>query len=521
MGLGLPPPLTPPPIIKVGDDGLQEYIRGRLLDTYTPWPKQREFHISKAPYRLFGGAAGPGKTLAILFEAIKIAAQKYDQPVNTLILRRTFSELQGVIDTFMRLVPRDLYRSYNDSKHIVRWKNGSSTRFGFAAKEKDIWQYQGHEYIFVGWDELTQFTLKQWQLMSAWCRSPQGPGKMAGATNPIGPGHAWVNALWRKKVRAPGMEADAEYNPAEYEFFPATLADNPVYSADTPAGRSYRSKLDALPAHLRKALKEGRWDILAGVYFENFNAETMVIRPETMPLRPWSPRWLSIDWGFDHPAAVYWHATGEDGVTYTYREFVVRKLGPRSLAHEIMDRSRIPEWQRQNPVPGQNRNATHENISEIWLSPDAYAKRTDEDTIARQMEQVFTANNFPAPSPADNDRRGGWMLMYQMLDSGTWKLGSSCPDLVEILPQLQRDYEHDVEDILKVDGDDPADSARYGIKSRLSPGREPSEVRIARKVTSEDPTIRAIQAMKAAAAEKKHAEPIRRHPARFKPRRRR
>src|ERR1700684_2683059 len=43
----------------------------RFVDLgYEPFPKQREFHASRAKYRLFGGAAGPGKSKALLMEAI-------------------------------------------------------------------------------------------------------------------------------------------------------------------------------------------------------------------------------------------------------------------------------------------------------------------------------------------------------------------------------------------------------------------------------------------------------------------
>ena len=39
------------------------------VETYKPFPRQRAFHSSPAKYRLFGGAAGPGKSRAILEEA--------------------------------------------------------------------------------------------------------------------------------------------------------------------------------------------------------------------------------------------------------------------------------------------------------------------------------------------------------------------------------------------------------------------------------------------------------------------
>src|SRR5205823_13041625 len=45
-------------------------VSGNLLDSYVPFPRQAEFHSSPKKYRLFGGAAGPGKTKALLWEAI-------------------------------------------------------------------------------------------------------------------------------------------------------------------------------------------------------------------------------------------------------------------------------------------------------------------------------------------------------------------------------------------------------------------------------------------------------------------
>src|SRR3989449_7637619 len=86
--------------------------------------------------------------------------------------------------SFRRDVPRELYRSYNDSKHVVTWRNGSTTRFGYSQSENDVYQYQGAEFLFIGIDELTLFTLNQWQFLTSRNRCPV-PGtfpNMAGAT---------------------------------------------------------------------------------------------------------------------------------------------------------------------------------------------------------------------------------------------------------------------------------------------------------------------------------------------------
>jgi len=161
-----------------------------LSDHYKPFDRQKQFHESPAKYRLFGGAAGPGKTRALLSEAI-IQAHSH-AGVDTLLLRRTYPELESSLAYFRRDVPRPFYKSYNESKHIVTWKNGSTTRFGYCRNENDVYQYQGAEFLFIGIDELTHFTLKQWQFLTSRnrCPVPNSFSNMAGATNPGNIGHA-------------------------------------------------------------------------------------------------------------------------------------------------------------------------------------------------------------------------------------------------------------------------------------------------------------------------------------------
>ncbi len=170
---------------------------------YKPFPQQLKFHKSKAKYRLFGGAAGPGKTKALLYEAIYRA--HLHPGVDTLLLRRTFPELEASLITYFRRdVPRELYEKYNEAKHIVTWLNGSTTRFAYCDTENDVYRYQGAEYLFIGVDELTHFTLKQWQFLTSRnrCRIKNAKPCMAGATNPGNVGHAWVKALWVDRVAA-------------------------------------------------------------------------------------------------------------------------------------------------------------------------------------------------------------------------------------------------------------------------------------------------------------------------------
>ena len=587
----------------------------RISDSYEAFPRQKEFHESRAKYRLFGGAAGPGKTKALLWEAIRQALEV--DGCDTLLLRRTYPELESsLLAYFRRDVPRSMYKSYNESKHIVTWKNGSTTRFGHCRNEKDVYQYQGAEFLFIGIDELTHFSYKQWQFLTSRNRCParvysdgKNAGKrivpcMAGATNPGNIGHAWVKALWVDKKPPAGFDRPELYDENDYQFIPARLEDNPTYANDT----DYRRSLETLPEHLRRAFLEGDWNVFAGQYFDVFNRERHVVRlapgnlgvrgaagvqddvfemrdagaggivtpakhsdvsdserttnadraqkesdvilnegrfgrsegsasPSTKPatmddsssplsgsfvtknapqddkcsycapqddnvregalahenhvaqenlaalasvsLEPWWTRWISIDWGFEHPSAVLWHAAAPNGCVVTYREFVQNRLSPRMLAAAIAER------------------CAGERIGATYLSPDAFAQRSAGDTIAEQLAHGLEMEGLPRPDPADNDRVGGWMLMYEMLREDAWLITRNCEGLIESLPTLTRDEEN-IEDVLKCAGDDVADAARYGIKSRLDARHSPHAgfaeqvMRRGEKISAEDPTSRAI-----------------------------
>src|SRR5208283_630873 len=109
--------------------------------------------------------------------------------------------------------------------------------------------------------------------------------------------------------------------------------------------------------------------------------------------------------------------------------------------------------------------------------PDAFAKRTTEDSIAEQIRSVFLPMGMPSPSRADDDRVGGWMLMREMLQYRKWLISSDCSKLIETLPLMSRD-DKKVEDCVKFLGDDSADCARYGLKSRMGDSAVPHDIQL-------------------------------------------
>src|SRR5580658_5750052 len=177
---------------------------------YRPYPFQAAFHSSKAQYGFLGGAAGPGKTLAGLMEQFT-ACNEFsleDGPqVHTLSLRRTTPMLDATLITrFREVFPKEVYRQFNETKSIVTWLNGSTTKFGSMQYEADVWGYQG-QWFHVFYDELCDFTFNQWARISAWNRCTVSPwARKYGAGNPIGIGALWVEDLFVKKVPCSGMD---------------------------------------------------------------------------------------------------------------------------------------------------------------------------------------------------------------------------------------------------------------------------------------------------------------------------
>ena len=90
---------------------------------YTPTPKQYAFHASTANEVLYGGAAGGGKTKAIVMDAFS-RCEHYPK-TNAFIFRRTYRELEDtVISEAKASIPPEL-AVYNVGRHIMHFTNGS------------------------------------------------------------------------------------------------------------------------------------------------------------------------------------------------------------------------------------------------------------------------------------------------------------------------------------------------------------------------------------------------------------
>ncbi len=242
----------------------------------------------------------------------------------------------------------------------------------------------------------------------------------------------------------------------------------------------YGKKLDALPPAMRVGHLLGDWDSFAGQFFDVFNPDKHMVRQE---MKPWYSRWISIDWGFEHNSAVHWHTTLPSGKHHTYRELVANHLTPAQLAMRIAEMSTGPQITDEGrAIMG------YENIDAVYVSPDTKRHTDSWDTIKDQFNRAMEGLGLPLAVIADNDRKGGWMLMYELLRSGYWTIDPTCKTLREGLNSATHD-DDDLEDIIKTETpeDDALDCARYGLKSRLGVKQAPLVERVRARVEAMAP----------------------------------
>lgn len=239
---------------------------------HTPTAPQAAFLLLDCKEALYGGAAGGGKSDALLMAAL----QYVDAPgYSAIIFRRSYPDLArpGAIMDRAASWLANSGAKWQEAKHAWRFPSGAVLSFGHLELDKDKYDYQGAEFQFIGFDELTQFKKPQYTYLFSRLRrlkDSQVPLRMRGASNPGGIGHQWVHQRFF-------VEGAAK----QRVFVPAKLQDNPHLDQ---AG--YRESLQELDPVTRRMLEHGDWDAKdAGEYFQSGWFEVVGKAPHVGPKR--------------------------------------------------------------------------------------------------------------------------------------------------------------------------------------------------------------------------------------------
>ena len=382
--------------------------------------KQEQFINSEAFETLFGGAAGGGKSYGQLVDAL-LYALKYPKS-KQIIFRRTFPDLEkSLIRVSLEFYPREA-ASYNSSKHIWTFKNGSIIDFGYIDSENDVYQYQSAEYDVIRFDELTHFTEYMYTYMISRCRGANPyPKHIKSSTNPGGVGHSWVKARFidigePNKIHEITLENGKK---STVIFIPSLVQDNMFLLDNDP---DYVSRLELLPEKEKQALLYGDWDIFDVQFFTEFDRKIHVITPFEIP-KDWRI-YRTRDYGLDM-CATYWIAMDYQMNVYVYKELYESDLIVSEAARKINE-------------------MTDEKIQIDYAPPDLWNRNKD---TGKSTADIF-AENKQYLTKADNNRITGWLAVHEWLKPYTdeqgqlnskLKIFSNCVNLIRTLPAVQHD----------------------------------------------------------------------------------
>lgn len=445
------------------------------------------------------------------------------------IVMRNYDQVRKYhVEAMLRDFPvlEDYYRKSDSKLKLPTGGTYSELDFSYAESLEDVKRrFRSGNYGLIIVDQAEQFTWEELSEMGLAARSKIVTAKMILLFNMGGIG---IQDL--RNRFGPVKKFNENEDPNEYVFLHVFPQDNVEWSRgeleadglteDDYYGWSdqerftyfttrsaYGRKLNALDDATRARDLLGSWESLEGAYFGRvFAYKATMVSAEVAEgiIRPWDSHWLSTDWGKTHYCSTHWH-----GKTLLNPSEVKDKLGwtvPRPLTVVSTYRRMIVNEYTSTQVAKALIQATpvieRERLQRYPFSPEQFGERDSEDTVPVIIGREFLKYGMPQPEMADNSRKPGWQLMYELLNNTriwatppedrtlemeaeagdtVWIISSECPEALETIPVLMRNVK-DLDDIVKTDKGqavlamDVADDLRYGLQSMLGAGRKPDKV---------------------------------------------
>ena len=482
---------------------------------------------TRCHHTLYHGARGPGKTITQLMRFRRLVGKGYGTYWRGIIFDREFKNLADLVAQSKRF-----FLQFGDGAKFLHgaseykwvWPTGEELLFRHAKKPGDYDNFHGHEYPFIGWNELTKYPTSELydKLMSANRSSfspardtprrighnggpplededgnpiydtydgkplPPIPLEVFATTNPNGPGHNWV------KMRFITVAKNGEVVRTEVPVFnPQTQRDEVVVKTQVAIFGSYRENIYLPPEYvaelesikdpnLREAWLKGSWDVNAGGAFDDlWRNNVHVIQRFPIP-KGWVVN-RSFDWGSSHPFSVGWwaEANGEevempDGTTWcpprgTLIQFA-EWYGTKAIGTNQGLKMSAPD------VAAGIRDREITLIANGW-TPEQPApgpadnqirdvRESDVDTIEKKMSDVGI--RWTRSDKSKGSRKNGFQLLRDRLEASIKGEGpgiyfmSNCVASITIIPALPRD--EDEPDDVDTDAEEhPYDMVRYRV----------------------------------------------------------
>ena len=276
---------------------------------------QEKFLASTADIAIYGGAAGGGKSYALLLEPLR---HIHNPTFRAVIFRRTSKQIRN--EGGLWYTSHQIYGQVGgvakETDLLWRFPSGATISFGYMEHEKNRFDWQGTEITYLGFDELTHFTEKQFFYLLSRNRSTSGIAPYVRATcNPDA--DSWIASLvnwwidpktgFAIKHRSGALrwfvrdgddfcwQSDQEnlknlmvdQIPKSLTFVAASIEDNKIL---LEKDKGYKSNLAALDQVERERLLHGNWKIrpAGGLFFQPNWFPVIGRSPETInSVRGW------------------------------------------------------------------------------------------------------------------------------------------------------------------------------------------------------------------------------------------
>jgi hypothetical protein len=473
---------------------------------FQPYPKQELFLSSEVDEVLFGGARGGGKSAALIIDAaLKVRKWHYEgdalnmRPVvdkysidypeyKAIIIRRTFD------DIYMNFMPEaekiysKLGAVWREKKKAFIFPSGARIHLAYCDNEADVKKYIGGNFHYLGVEELNQFPERWIRDLGGSIRSsnPELKPYKRYTTNPGGVGHVWIKK--RFIDRCPPISGQSVHNdkfkldymelhpsPAfeddegnTIQFIPSLVFDNPSLVDND---QRYVSYLNSLDETKREMWLRGNWDVMGGVFFEEFSKFYHVIPAREFKLDKDLGRiYRVVDYGTANPFACMFLFVDRSGYITVFDEIYETGLVPSMQAQKIKEIT--SRW-----------GLTEDDIDITIVDPSMKIKSHEYMTSLHSTIDIYIDNGIEHIALGNNDRVQGWATFREYLkvpDEGRPFLvfSDKCINAIETIPSLVRSNRNP-EDVNTEGEDHIADAIRYGLmfmdKPFVRPQAKPSK----------------------------------------------
>lgn len=474
-------------------------LQGNLYDWSVQAGSQHWFLNCPIFEVLYTGNRGGGKTECLLMDFIKECGKGYGPSWQGILFRHTYKELRDVVKKLLVLYPKVAPGAkWNDTKMVLTFPDGEQLTLAYMEHESDYYNYHGHAYPWIAWEELTTWADPGlYTRMFSCCRSTKAgmPRRVRATTNPYGPGFNWVKERFRLPLPPGEMLGDVIEQTGE-EAVGARCVINSDLRENLVLMTAQPDYLNNVRASARNAAElaawlHGSWDITSGGMFDDIwfkVKDVCVVKPFQIPAS-WRIN-ISFDWGSSKPFSVGWWAES-DGT-----DCVIEGKRVRTVKGDLFRIKEWYGWDGKHPNRGSRMLATDiaKGIVEREIQWGIHGKTRrgiadaaifddqNDNCIARDMEapveidgKKYRGVYFDPADKRSGSRKQGWELMRKMLSNTLPEkpghpreypglfVTTECLHFLRTVPTIPRDQE-DLDDVDTEAEDHVADETRYRVR---------------------------------------------------------